>query len=233
MRELLISLAIKYQGNIFKIRKALKNNEQVALNELPKAITIVDSDYPLELLNLKYPPYVLFYEGNKELLKTRKISIVGSRKMCEYGKHVTIQIVNQLNDKYTMVSGLAKGIDSIVHQNAKDTIAVVGNGLDIRYPKENEWLYEQLFTSQLVLSEYPKGVAPTKENFPFRNRIIAALGESLVVTQAAKRSGTMLTVNSALELGKEVYTVPYRLYDIEGAGCNILLQQGANMIVSR
>ena len=95
-----------------------------------------------------------------------------------------------------------------------------------------EELYREMAEHQLLITEYPPGVKPLRRHFPFRNRIIAALGEGVIVTQAALRSGTMLTVNEALDLGKEVYTVPYRLTDSEGAGCNSLLQQGANIILN-
>lgn len=233
MRKLLISLAVLYKGDFFKIRKALKRKEKFYLETLPKAVSIIDSEYPKQLLQLKYPPYVLFYEGDISLLQRRMISIVGSRSSRPYGEAVTSMIVGCLNESFVMVSGMARGIDAIVHSQAQRSVGVIGCGLDIHYPRENEALYDKMFRSQLIISEYPESVLPHRQHFPFRNRIIAALGESLIVTQAARRSGTMLTVNEALNLGKEVYTVPYRLDEPEGAGCNLLLQQGANMIISQ
>lgn len=231
VRNHLIRLAIKYEGNYFQIKKAIEKKEKVDSNiVIQQAITIVDKQYPKELLDLKYPPFVLFYRGNIELLKMEKIAVVGSRKITEYGKKATEEVVKMLKEKYVVVSGLAKGIDSIAHYNASKTIAVLGNGLNVLYPYENKQLYEMLFDKQLVISEYPQNVSPNKFNFPFRNRIIAGLSKAVIVTQAAEKSGTMLTVNEALMLNKEIYCIPYRYDDEAGSGCNLLIQQGANII---
>ncbi|MDO4377672.1 MAG: DNA-processing protein DprA [Erysipelotrichia bacterium] len=231
MRNYLIQLAIKYRGDYFQIKKAIERKEVIRENiALQEAITILDDDYPPELLELKEPPFVLFYCGNKQLLQGDKISVVGSREITDYGKRMTEHVVGMLS-KYTIISGLAKGIDSIAHYNAKKTIAVIGNGLNVYYPYENRQLYEMLFEKQLVLSEYPLDVTPLKRHFPFRNRIIAALGQAVIVTQAKEKSGTMLTVNEAINLNREVYCIPYSYDDESGIGCNLLIQQGANMII--
>ena len=230
MRELLICLAVKYRGDYRAVRQALKNREEISLRSLPDAITIMDCDYPEELLKLRYPPYVLFYRGKRELLSKRKMAVVGSRQMSEYGCLVTKKIIEGLNPCFTTVSGMAKGVDAVVHWNSLNTIGVLGCGLNVHYPWENEQLYQMMFDSQLVISEYPDDVRPLRHHFPFRNRIIAALGEGLIVTEAAVKSGTMLTVNETLNLGKEVYVVPHRITDVTGAGCNYLIKQGANVI---
>lgn len=233
MRNYLIRLAIYYQGNLSMIKKALIN--QLEIDEhipLQPAITILDQDYPKELFALKQPPYVLFYQGNIQLLKEDKIAIVGSRNCTEYGKQLTKQIVERLNVRYTLVSGLAKGIDAYVHINAKKSIAVLGNGINIDYPYCNKELYEHMRKHQLLLSEYPFDVKPEKYHFPLRNRIIAALAEKIIVTQAKIHSGTMLTVNEGLQLNKDIYATPYPFYDIEGAGCNRLIEQGAYILTS-
>ena len=230
MRELLIRLAIKYNGNYFKIRKALSRQEIPENCDLQPALTIVDEDYPRSLLELKYPPFVLFYSGNKKLLEERKIAVVGSRKAGSYGIAATEYLVKRIKNRYVIISGMAKGIDAVAHLNAEKTIGVLGNGLDVTYPKENSVLYQKMKETQLLISEYPAGTGPAKEHFPFRNRIMAALAEKLIVTQAAERSGTMHTVNEALDLGKEIYVVPYRLNDPDGIGCNRLIEQGANII---
>ena len=108
MRDYLIRLAIKYSGDYFKIEKAIKNNEAISKNiPLQQAITVIDNDYPKSLLMLKKPPFVLFYKGNKELLKNERVAVIGSRKISEYGCKATIEVVNLLKDKYTIVSGLA------------------------------------------------------------------------------------------------------------------------------
>jgi len=233
MRNNLIRLAIKYDGDYHRIKKAIDKYEYADESiPLQKAITILDQDYPKELLQLKKPPFVLFYEGNINLLKGRKVAIIGSRKASRYGVYVTKEIVKKLNDRYIIVSGLAKGIDANAHMAAHKTIAVLGNGLDVFYPYENEFLYKALKQSQLVISEYPLGVKPEKYHFPFRNRIIAALSEKIIVTEASAHSGTMLTVNEGLALNKEIYAVPYPFTTEEKVGCNILIEAGASIITS-
>ena len=210
MRNLLIYLAIKYQGDYFKIKKAIKNNEKITDRiVLQKAITILDKEYPQQLLDLEYPPFVLFYKGDITLLNNELIAVVGSRNYSEYGKRCTIDIVEKLSRGYVIVSGLAKGIDSIAHIHAEKTIAVLGNGLNYYYPFENRSLYQKLQENQLVISEYPLNVKPRKYHFPFRNRIIAALCKSIIVTEASYKSGTMTTVNEGLTLNRDIYAIPY------------------------
>ncbi|HQB32552.1 MAG TPA: DNA-processing protein DprA [Erysipelotrichaceae bacterium] len=230
MRNLLISLAIKYQGDYFKIEKAIKNNEKASNIELQQALTILDKKYPKQLLDLEYPPFVLFYQGDIGLLDNDLVAVVGSRKNSTYGRKCTIDIVERLNNRYVIVSGLAKGIDSIAHRYAKKTIAVLGNGLNYYYPLENKNLYEDLQKNQLIISEYPFDVKPRKYHFPFRNRIIAALCKDIIVTEASYRSGTMITVNEALALNRNIYAVPYCYDEETNCGTNILIQQGANIL---
>lgn len=231
MRNLLISLAIKYQGDYFKIEKAIKNNEKIN-NKIPiqKAITILDKQYPKQLLDLEFPPFVLFYKGDINLLNNDLIAVIGARNYSEYGKSCTIDIVEKLSKHYVIVSGLAKGIDSIAHRYASKTIAVLGNGLNYYYPYENKNLYQHLQENQLVISEYPLNVKPRKYHFPFRNRIIAALCKSIIVTEASYKSGTMLTVNEGLTLNRDIYAVPFAYNETVNCGTNILIQQGANIL---
>ncbi|MBE6125955.1 MAG: DNA-protecting protein DprA [Erysipelotrichaceae bacterium] len=230
MREKLIRLAIRYDGDYFKIREALKRQEDPEEIPLQQAITITDEDYPRELLELKYPPFVLFWQGNMELLKKRKIAIVGSREACEYGLKMTAAIAKKLSGRYVIVSGMARGIDGTAHWNCAESIGVLGNGLDVFYPRCNDKLYKRMGQHGLLITEYPAGTKPDRRHFPFRNRIMAALGEKLIVTQTALKSGTMHTVDQALELGREIYVVPYRRDDPWALGCNRLIRQGANII---
>ena len=231
MRELLVRLAIKYHGSYHQIKKALKKQEDPGYIPLQQALTIVDEDYPSVLLQLKYPPFVLFWQGNKELLRQKMVAIVGSRNSCDYGIEATRRIARLIGEKYVIVSGMAKGIDAIAHCNSRKTVGVLGNGLDIHYPFCNDALYKYMKEYQLLITEYPLGTAPRKEHFPFRNRIMAALAEKVIVTQAREKSGTMVTVEEALDLGRDIYVVPYRLGDENGLGCNRLIQQGAEIIV--
>ncbi|MGI6608307.1 MAG: DNA-processing protein DprA [Erysipelotrichaceae bacterium] len=231
MRNLLIALAIKYNGDYFKIEKAIKNNEKVSDNiEIQRAITILDKEYPKQLLDLEYPPFVLFYRGDISLFNNELVAVIGARRYSEYGKRCTIDIVGRLNKNYVIVSGLAKGIDSIAHTYAGKTIAVLGNGLNYYYPSENRNLYHYLQKNQLVISEYPLNVKPRKYHFPFRNRIIAALCKSIIVIEASYKSGTMLTVNEGLNLNRNIYAVPYPYDESVNCGTNILIQQGANIV---
>ena len=233
MRELLIRLAIRYNGDYFKIKEALKKQEDPKGIPLQQAITITDEDYPAELLELKYPPFVLFWQGDSKLLKKRKITVVGSREACEYGIKMTGRIARALNDRYVIVSGMARGIDAAAHWNAHKSIGVLGNGLDVHYPKDNDRLYQRMKQYGLLITEYPRGARPEKRHFPFRNRIMAALGEKLIVAQTAEKSGTMHTVEEALDLGREIYVVPYRRDDEDGSGCNRLIRQGASIVFLR
>ena len=229
MRNLLIRLAVKYQGDYFKVREAFKKQESGDGYPLQQAITIFDQCYPKQLLQLQYPPLVLFYKGNIELLKEDKMAVVGSRKAFRYGIEMTKDIVNKIKDDYVIVSGMAKGIDGVAHKCASKTIGVLGNGLDVIYPKENYDLYQYMGKNQLLISEYPYGVQPERYHFPFRNRIIAGLAKGVIVTQASTKSGTMLTVNEALALNRDVYAVSYP-YNIADNGCNLLIEQGAILL---
>ncbi len=231
--EKICDYAIYYEGNWSKIAKAISSKENVPHYKCNHFITIEDEEYPDAFRNLRFPPWVIFYHGNINLLKKKCISIVGSRIASEYGITCTKKIVKQLSNEYVIVSGLAKGIDAISHEAAinenKHTIGVIGSGLLTHYPRCNEDLYQEMFRHELVISEYPDQVGVRKEHFPWRNRLIAALGEKLIVTEASYKSGTMLTVNEAICLSKEIYVVPYPLSDTE-SGCNLLANQGANVI---
>lgn len=232
-RNTLIAYAIKYEGQWDKIYRAIVEQESIVPMECNNAITINDENYPSSLMELACPPFVLFYKGNIALLKNKAVSVVGSRNLCTYGAWVSSQLCAQLKVKYTLVSGLAKGVDTIVAQSCLQhgtTIAILGCGIERVYPTSNRFLYQELSKNHLILSEYPGYVAPLKHNFPKRNRIIAALGQYLVVTQAAMQSGTFITINEALSLNRDIYCVPYPLNDSNGIGCNYMIQQGANCI---
>ncbi|MEG2800172.1 MAG: DNA-processing protein DprA [Erysipelotrichaceae bacterium] len=234
MREQILYYAWKYQGNWNKIANAISKKEQWEIIQYDgNYITIVDEHYPNCLKELNYAPWILFYEGNLSYIQDELVSVVGSRIMSSYGEKMCSLIVNQLKKKYVIVSGLAKGIDACAHRNAMDhkTIAVIGNGIDMTYPKENDCLYENIKKNHLLISEYPNGTLPLNYHFPWRNRIIAALGSSLIVVEAKLKSGTMLSVNEAITLDKPIYVVPYRYDDISGKGCNLLISQGANILI--
>lgn len=228
-RNELISISYYYSGDYNKILKAINNKETVPIVELPNAITIFDDIYPKSFLNLRYPPLVLYYKGKIELLNSDCIGIVGSRVACEYSLKVTELLVKNNLDK-TIVSGLAKGIDACAHQNALKTIGVLGCGIDYIYPSCNYKLFKDIENNGLLISEYPKMCKPLGYHFPFRNRIIAALSEKIYIMQSSLKSGTMTTINEALELGKEVRVLPYDIFNEFGINNNKLINEGAMMI---
>lgn len=234
-KDQLVAYSLKYKGETQDIRKALAYNEPYEpILDLPRVITILDEAYPDTLRSLAEPPYVLYYKGDLSLLTKEAVSVVGSRQPISYAIDQTKRIVHLLSKSYIIVSGLAKGIDAISHQEAlkeNTTIAVLGCGIDRVYPLENGELYQSIEDKGLILSEYPRDTQAMKHHFPHRNRIVAALGKAVVVIQADLKSGSMITVNEALNLGKDVYTIPYDLTRLEGQGCNLLIQSGANMIL--
>lgn len=234
MREQLLYYAVKYDGNYQRIKRAIEKEEPwEPITYQGNYVTILDAKYPMKLRRLQYAPWVLFYEGNLSLAKNDGCGIIGSRDTSVFGRDMCVKITNEVKKRYTIVSGLAKGVDGLAHRYALDrnTIAVIGCGLDICYPKENEWLYRQIAQHHLLISEYPKGSKPLAYHFPWRNRILAGLSDCLVVIEAKKRSGTLITVNEALTLDIPIYCVPHDFMKKEGEGCNLLISQGANILV--
>ncbi len=232
-REKLIALAIKYKGNYRMLYEALRKGEDAPMPKDVAAITIFDKDYPKRLRELALPPLVLFYRGDRRLIKEEMVAVIGSRKMEDYASRATKDLVSSLKKRYTVISGLALGVDGMAHHCAltHKTIGVIGCGIDRIYPAANKELYEAMSKRHLIISEYPGDIAPRAEHFPFRNRIIAALATKVFVMQASLRSGTFITVNEAIELDREIYALPYDIYDEAGKGTNLLIEEGARMIL--
>lgn len=228
-RETLISLAIKYKGNYNEMISAIKNKEVVSNIKYENCFTIFDDIYPKEFLALKMPPLVLFYKGNLDLLKENKIGIVGSRKPCDYALEATKQL-SLLKKDEVIVSGLAKGIDGQAHKYANKSIGILGCGIDYIYPKENYYLFKILEKEGLILSEYPSLSLPFAYNFPFRNRLIAALCNEIYIMEAHEKSGTLTTINEALELGKDIKVLPFDIFNQNGKYNNYLIAEGAQII---
>lgn len=243
-RMLLIYLAVKYQGDYTKIMTALLDKDtEVPYEEALKlcqslscqTLTFLDYDYPTRLKQIHQPPLVLFYYGDISLLDKKSIGVVGARKFSEYGKECTEKIIGQIIKGKVVVSGLAKGIDSIAHQTAIDnggrTIAVLGSGLDYCYPAENQQLYDEIKKNHLLISEYPFATPPKPDHFPMRNRIVAGLADAMFIPQINDyMSGTMISVNMALSMGKEIFVAPHPFDD--GTINNQLLNEGATLVTS-
>ncbi|NBD33752.1 MAG: DNA-protecting protein DprA [Cyanobacteria bacterium] len=207
----------------------------------PQFWTPADTDYPRLLLETPTPPPVLYYRGKinaAEMEGTQPlISIVGTRSPSDYGRKWTKKITTALvKHGYTIVSGLAAGIDAIAHQSCLDaggrTLAVLGTGLDITYPQENRQLYQQVEQQGAILTEYPIGTKPDRGNFPARNRIVAGLSRAVIVTEAPEKSGALITARYANEFGRDVYVLPGSLDNKNAIGCLGLLNHGANVILS-
>lgn len=201
-------------------------------------ISLCDKDYPKSLKKLENPPIVIYGKGERSYLKTsQSIGVVGTRKVTSYGKDVTESLVTQLtNFGFTIISGMALGVDAIAHtsclENKGKTIAVLGNGVDLPFPRENVSLYKSIEQNGVIVSEYPPSVNPTKGSFPARNRIIAALSLGVLIPEAATGSGSLITAEYAKKLGKPIFAVPGPITSSMSDGTSQLLQECAVLVRS-
>lgn len=198
-----------------------------------KVVSVVDRDYPANLRQIGDAPPVLYYRGNLLPADDLAIAAVGSRYPTVYGRQVTEKLVSSLvMSGLVIVSGLARGIDSIAHKAALDaggrTIAVLGSGVDLVYPPENKSLADQIVKNGAVVSEFPLGFPSVPSNFPARNRIIAGLSLGVLVTEAAVDSGSLITAGQAAEQGREVFAVPGPINSKMSAGANNLIKEGVH-----
>jgi DNA processing protein len=197
-------------------------------------ITYQDELYPAKLMNIYDRPPFLYVQGNLNK-DDINIAIVGSRLASTYGKYTTERISRELALKgLTIVSGMARGIDSVAHRGALTahgrTIAVLGSGLDVIYPPENKKLYADIIQNGAVISEFPLGTPPRSANFPTRNRIISGMSYGVVIVEAGEKSGSLITARLALEQGREVFAVPGSIDAAGSRGTNKLIKQGAKLI---
>jgi DNA processing protein len=219
----------------FKWQPALEKELALIEKHGISIVTLQDSTYPENLKSIFDPPLVLYVKGEFAEQDLYGIAIVGSRRSTAYGRAVAQKLAAQLAEhKLTVVSGMARGIDSIAHRGALTaggrTIAVLGCGLDVVYPPENHQLMQNIIESGAVISEFPMSTPPNKYNFPIRNRIISGLSLGVVVVEAALRSGTMITVGCALEQGREVFAVPGQVTSKYSQGTHSMIKQGAKLI---
>ncbi len=198
-----------------------------------KIVTILSDEYPILLKEIHHPPIVLYIRGTLPL--GNYISVVGTRKPSKYGMHMAEKLSRELAERgATVVSGMARGIDTYAHIGALKgngtTIAVLGSGVDVIYPYDNRGLYQKIISSGAVVSEYPPGTRPRKEYFPRRNRIIAGLSLGTLVVEAPEKSGALITASFALSAGREVFAIPGRSDFGRFKGTNKLIKDGAKLI---
>ncbi|MGY3713932.1 DNA-processing protein DprA [Sutcliffiella cohnii] len=201
-------------------------------------VTIHDKRYPPLLKQIFDPPFVLYCKGNIKLLQTEKLlSVVGTRTPTTYGKRVIPYIVKPLLlQNWHFISGLALGIDELVHieaiKNGGKTIAVLGSGVLQVYPEKNKGLAKIIGNEHLLISEYPPLTKPLKWHFPQRNRIISGLSMGTLIIEAKEKSGSLITADQAMEQGREVFAVPGPIYEQTSFGTNKLIQHGAKLVTN-
>ncbi len=226
--------ANKITNNIYK-KNIDKYLEYMNKNNI-KIITINDKDYPDKLKVTYDPPIVLYVKGNKNILNEKAMAIVGCRLCTKYGENIAKKLAYNLSlNNINVISGLAKGIDSFAHRGSLigkgKTIGVVGCGLDRVYPEENRTLFNEIIKNcGVIISEYTIGTKPLAKNFPRRNRIISGLSNGLIVVEAREKSGTLITVDFALEQGKTIYAIPGNIDNPNAYGTNELIKQGAKIV---
>jgi DNA processing protein len=202
-----------------------------------RALTLLDDEYPTNLRQVADPPPVLFVRGHLSPEDDLAVALVGTRRATEYGRAVADRLARDLAVAgVTVVSGLAKGVDTVAHQASVQaggrTIAVLGNGLDQVYPPQNTALAQRIVDSGAVVSEFGPGIPPDAVNFPRRNRIISGLSRATVIVEAGAKSGALITADFALEQGRDVLAVPGSIFNPTSVGTNELLKQGATPVTN-
>ncbi len=226
--------------NIFSKNEALDRAHKIiekSNNMGIDIITFFEETYPFNLKQIDNPPYLLYVKGNIKALRRNSISIVGTRNATESAMTYSFDISSKLSAlNISVVSGLAKGVDTKAHIGALstlgNTVAVLGNGIDVVYPPENIRVYEKIIEKGIIISEFATGTRPDRKNFPMRNRIISGLSYATIMVQAQEKSGALITVDYALAQGREVYIAPYDEKDSNFFGNHKLYKDGAKIINS-
>lgn len=200
-----------------------------------KILKIKDEKYPEKLRRIKNPPNKLYYIGNIDLLKKPIFAVIGTRNITEYGKKYGKIFSKELAKKFVIISGMAKGVDTIAHKSTieigGETIAILGSGFNNIFPKENIQLFKQIIEYKgLILSEYSPNVIAKSSNFPKRNRIVSGLSDGVLIVEAGYRSGTTITAKLAKEQEKKIFAIPGSLENIYSVGANKLIQEGAILV---
>ena len=225
--------------NLLQMRHEIDPDAEMAKVERVGAwiITLDDAQYPGMLREVPGAPAVLYVRGTLTTDDVRALSIVGTRKATNYGRDVAHHLAYELvQNGVTVVSGLALGIDTAAHRGALDaggrTIAVLGCGIDRIYPRENHALAHEIVTSGALISEFPVGTPPEARNFPRRNRVISGLALGILVVEAPRNSGALITASTAADQGREVFAVPGNIFNPNSHGPNGLIQDGAKLVMN-
>ncbi len=249
-KTLLLGIYLYFKGNRDPVKLAkngIKGLNKSLLRDLGKkelekaassGIKILfkeEEGFPEALKNISSPPSFLYIKGT--IKKMPLISVIGARKATSYGKEVTEFITRELvKNRVGIVSGLARGIDTIAHKTALScngyTIGILGCGIDVVYPPENRKLFEEIGEKGALISEFPMGTKPRRENFPRRNRLISGLSNGVLVIEAGEKSGTLITARWALNQGKEIFCVPGSIFSPLSRGTHLLLKEGAILVDS-
>ena len=223
---------------LLEFKEIVKERTKNKLNNKFEVITINDKCYPKQLKMIYDAPVSIYVKGNKEILNNIGIAIVGCRDNTKYGELVAKNLGYHLAKQgINIISGLAKGIDSFAHIGAiyakGKTVAVLGNGIDTIYPKENAIIAEKIIEyGGCIISEYPPKARIERSNFPARNRIISSLSQGVIIVEAKEKSGALITADFALEQGRDVFAVPGPINSKQSDGTNELIKQGAIPITS-
>lgn len=217
-----------------KVKNPLQETAIAPLRE--SVVTLADDDYPPLLRQIIDPPLALHVRGRRELLARSSVAVVGSRRATVYAinaaKHLVAPLASDAN--LVIVSGLARGVDTAAHEAALDaggaTIAVLGTGIDVVYPRSNRALFGRIEREGLIVSEFPPGTPPLAANFPMRNRVISGLTSGTVIVEATSRSGSLITARTAAEQGREVFCVPGSIFSAGSEGTHRLIQYGAKLV---
>ena len=235
-REILSDSVVEYMDR--QKKSGNLEEEYHSLGEKQIGLVLQEEEgFPRKLLEIPDPPYGLFYKGKLPEQKQPSVAVIGARECSEYGRFVAEELGRYLGSQgIQVISGMARGIDGISQQAALlaggTSYGVLGCGVDICYPRQNRKLYEELIQKGGLLSTYAPGTKALPAYFPPRNRIVSGLADALIVIEARQKSGTLITVDMALEQGKDVYVVPGRITDRLSDGCNRLLTQGAGVFLS-
>jgi DNA processing protein len=219
-----------------EVRNPLTNERRARVERLRESVvTLADDTYPVRLREICDPPLVLHVRGDLSLLTRPSIAVVGSRRATPYGINAATQLAGQLaSTGIVIVSGLARGIDAAAHSAALErggtTIAVLGTGIDVVYPRSNLRLFKRIGSEGLIVSEFPPGSPPKPEHFPIRNRVISGMSLGTVIVEATHRSGSLITARMAAEQGRTVFAVPGSIFSAGSEGTHRLVQYGAKLV---